>query len=97
MAASKTGLTRYISKDGKEIYAAKITKITPFTQAGAPPGSKTLHLEEMNKKSNLIGDWIMAHGPQVGGYFVAYDAGDGQTLCRHETAETMAQDYTVAS
>ncbi len=95
MAASKTGLTRYVSKDGKEIFAAKITKMTPYDQVGAPPGSTTMHLGELDKKVNMIGPWMHEHLPQVGGYFVCYDILDGHTLCRYETAAVIELDYTA--
>mgnify|MGYP001593851256 CR=1 FL=1 len=93
MAASKTGLPRYVSKDGKEIFAARITKITPYDQAGSPPGSMVLHLGELDKKVNMVGQWVREHLPQVGGYFVCYDLSDGHTLCRYEGAQAIAEGY----
>lgn len=95
MAASKTRLTKHRDKGGAAVYAAKITEIVPFTQAGAPGGSMTLKFGELGKKSNLIGSWIAEQNPKVGGYFVVYDLPDGQTLCRYETAASVAQNYTV--
>lgn len=97
MAASKTKLTKYIGKDGAAIFAAKITEMVPFTQVGAPPGSATLKFGELGKRSNLIGAWVAQNNPQVGGYFVVYDTPEGQTLCRFESAERVAQEYTRAS
>lgn len=97
MAASKTRLTKYIDRDGAAIYAAKITAITPFSQPGAPLGSMTLMFGELDKKSHLIGSWVAEQNPQVGGYFVCYDTPDGKTMCRHETASSIAQNYTVAA
>lgn len=94
MAASNTRLTKYLGKEGAAVYVAKITEIVPFTQAGAPPGSKTLMFGELDKRSNLIGQWISEHDPKVGGYFVVYDLPDGQTMCRYESPEKMAQNYT---
>lgn len=78
------------------MYAAKITEIVPFTMPGAPAGSATLKFGELDKKSNLVGSWVAEHLPQVGGYFVVYDMNDGQTMCRHETAASMAQNYVAA-
>lgn len=97
MAASKTRLTKYLGKDGAAVYAAKITEIVPFIMAGAPAGSATLKFGELDKKSNLIGSWIAQHQPQVGGYFVVYDMPDGQTLCRYEPADSVANNYSRAT
>lgn len=90
MAASKTRLTKYLGKDGDAVYAAKITEIVPFSP---PVGARTLMFGELGKRANLIPRWISDHGPQIGGYFVVYDASDGQTLCRYEPAEVIARDY----
>ena len=95
MAASKTGLPRYVSKDGKEIFAARITKMTPYDQVGAPAGSMVLHLGEMDKKVNMIGVWVNEHLPKVGGYFVCYDLRDGHTMCRYESADVINRDYSA--
>lgn len=96
MAASKTGLSKFNGNDGSVIYAAKITEITPFSIPGAPPGSATLKFGELgSKKANLVGQWVMEHSPEVGGYFVCYDLTDGQTLCRYESAQSIAQKFTV--
>lgn len=93
MAASKTRLTKYLGKNGTEIFAAKITEIRPF----APPeGARTLIFGELNRRSNLIPQWVADHGPQVGGYFVVYDASDGQTLCRYEPASNIEKNYSLA-
>lgn len=97
MAASKTRLTKYLGKDGAEVYAAKITEIVPFTMVGAPAGSATLKFGELDKKSNLIGPWMAEHLPQVGGYFVVYDLPDGQSMCRHESAQSIEKNYTRAA
>lgn len=96
MAASKTRLTKYLGHDGAAVYAAKITEIIPFTAAGAPPDSATLKFGELDKQAHLVGSWIAEQQPKVGGYFVAYDMPDGQTLCRYETADALAQRYTRA-
>lgn len=94
MAASKTRLTKYLGKDGAAVYAAKITEIVPF----APPvGARTLKFGELGKQSHLIPQWVADHGPQVGGYFVVYDASEGQTLARYESAASMESNYTKES
>ena len=90
MAASKTRLTKYLGADGAAVYAAKITSIEPFVKM---PGALTLKFGELDKQAHLIPAWIAEHSPQVGGYFVAYDLPDGQTMCRYETADTIARNY----
>lgn len=96
MAASNTGLTKYIGKDGAAVYAAKITSMAPFSLPGAPAGSMTLFFGELGKKrSNLVGPWVAQHNPQAGGYFVCYDLPDGQTMCRYESAASIAADFNL--
>lgn len=92
MSASKTRLTKYLGKDGAAIYAAKITEIYPFVKM---PGAFTLKFGELDKQAHLVPLWMAENHPEVGGYFVAYDLPDGQTKCRYETSDGMAQKYTV--
>jgi hypothetical protein len=92
VGAAKTRLTKYLGKDGAAVYAAKITEILPFSP---PVGARTLIFGELKKRSNLVPQWVADHGPQVGGYFVVYDA-DGQTLCRYEPASSIENNYTRA-
>lgn len=93
MSAAKTRLTKYLGKDGAVVYAAKITAILPYQRV---LGARTLKFGDLGKQSHLIPEWLAAHNPQVGGYFVVYDLPDGQAQCRYESAESIARHYTKA-
>lgn len=94
MAASKARLTKYIGADGSAVYAAKITEIVPFE---AVPGALTLQFGDLDKRANLVPEWIAQHKPKVGGYFLVFDRADGQTLCRFESDVAMERDYVRAA
>jgi len=94
MSAAKTGLLHYKDALGKSVYAAKIAAIEDYKPVGAPHGSKRLHFAEPKKQSNLIGDWVLQHKPEIGGYFVAFDNSEGQTVCSHIQEKAFNDKYT---
>lgn len=97
MSASKTGLPKYRRISGADyVYAARVGSMVPFTNPGAPAGSQTLWFSDSPKKVNLIGDWINANNPAVGGYFLVEDDAAGQTTCRYLDAATFASEFTPA-
>lgn len=93
MAASKTGLPKYAKGDGF-VFAARINEIVPYIYPRAV-GAKTMRFSDSPKKVNLIGEWIAANNPVIGGYFVVEDV-NSNTICRFVDANTFAGQYTPA-
>lgn len=96
MAASRTGLHHFKDSAGASVYAAQITEITPFNRPGAPHGSKRLYFADLDKQVNVIGQWVMDHGPSVGGYFIVEDSPDMGSICRYMPEGEFVKQYTGA-
>jgi len=94
VAASKTGLPHYKNKEGKNVFVAKITAITPVPhQPITEPNAKRLVFGELNKVSDMIGEWIEEQKPEVGGYFVVSDKNTGESQVHHVKPDDFEKDY----